>query len=81
VANDAVHVTQITVELVVPYVAPSPATPTGAGVSQDVVEVLFADGRAEARLSQGVVEALVALPTNAPVHASQIVVEVLYPHG
>lgn len=52
------RVSQRTVEVLMPYTAPSPTTPTGAGVSQQVAEVLYLDTSPDARVSQRVVEVL-----------------------
>ena len=53
------RVSQFVIEVLEPYVAPDPATPTGAGVSQYVVEVLAASP-GKARVSQFVIEVLIA---------------------
>lgn len=57
------RVSQRAVEVLMPYTAPSPTTPTGAGVSQRVVEVLFLDTTPDARVSQRCVEVLFSAAT------------------
>lgn len=52
-----VRVSQDVVEVLIPVITRSPATPTGAGVTQDVVEVLWAPSGA-GRVTQHVIEVL-----------------------
>lgn len=56
-------VSQHVVEVLIPRATPSPTTPTGAGVSQRVVEVLFVVDDPMARVSQHAVEILFSAAT------------------
>jgi hypothetical protein len=51
-----VRISQRVVEGLIPYTAPSPTTPTGAGVSQQIVEAVFLNTSPVGRVSQRVVE-------------------------
>lgn len=55
-----VSISQDALEVVSPYSAPSPTTPTGAGVSQKIIEVVYilATVTIEAKVAQCVVEIL-----------------------
>ena len=56
-------VTQTCVEALTTYTTPSPTTPTGAGVSQSVAEVLILLTDTRARVSQACVEVLFSAAT------------------
>lgn len=58
----AARVTHLVAEMIVPSIAYSPTTPTGAGVTQMVMELIVApnSGSGQARVSQVVVEMIVA---------------------
>lgn len=56
----AAIVTTVVIEAIIPRISPSPTTPTGAGVSQVVVEAIIA-GAPGVRVSQVVVEAVIGL--------------------
>jgi len=54
----AVHTTQSVVEVIVRLITRSPSTPTGAGVTQVVMEAIVA-GAPVARATQVVIEAII----------------------
>lgn len=54
----AAKVTQVVVEGIIPRTTYSPTTPTGAGVTKVVAEVVTGGTITEARVSQVVVEAI-----------------------
>ena len=56
-------VTQACVEVLTGYATPAPTTPTGAGVSQRVAEVLILLPDTRARVSQACVEVLFSAAT------------------
>lgn len=79
--SDAARVTQDVVEIVYPFITASPTTITGAGISQDIIEVIVADAAASAAVSQGIVEVIVALPSTPAAYLTQDIVEAIYPRS
>lgn len=55
----AAKVSLVVIEAIIPRIARSPSTPTGAGVSQLVIEAIIG-GAPTARVSQVVIEAIIA---------------------